>query len=436
MAKENGLGVRYWKLWSASAISNLGDGVAGIAYPWLASAVTRSPILIAIVGFASRLPWLLFTLFAGVISDRFDRKKIIVTMDLVRGAITVLVALAVMAHQSSLPSLDSLASGVSVSTNWFLYSVLVISAALFGMAEVLRDNTAQTFLPSIVDKEKLERANGRLWTAESLTNTFIGPPLGSFIIAIAIFLPFWFDATSFFVSVALIASIAGSFKAVSDKPREKINFRAEIREGFAWLWSHSLFKALAIILGLMNFTGSLVGATYILFAQEVLDVNVRVFAILGIAGAVGGIIGSSFGERISRKLGSGTTLRFALIAGPVGAIIIGTTSSWIVVWVVTAFESLAAVLWNLITVSLRQSVIPSHLIGRVNSVYRFFGWGTIPLGVVGGGALVSLMQHFLDRQAALRTPYLLSALLGVALLIVAAPRLTTAKIEAARGEVA
>ena len=428
------LGSKYWRLWSASAISNLGDGITSVAYPWLASAVTRSPLLIAIVGFASRLPWLVFTLFAGVISDRFDRRKIILRMDLVRGFLTVIVALVVMWKQSELPKLNDLAGGLTVDTNYFIYSVLVITALLFGLAEVLRDNTAQTILPSIVEKENLEKANGRLWTAESLTNTFIGPPLGSLIIGIAIFLPFWFDAASFFIAVALIASIAGSFKAVSDAPATKINFRADIKEGFSWLWNHKFFRNLAIILGLLNFTGTLVGATYILFAQEVLKVDVKIFAILGIAGAIGGLIGSSFGDKISKKLGGGPTLKFALITGPVGAIIIGLTNSWIVVFIVTAIESLSAVLWNLITVSLRQSVIPSHLIGRVNSVYRFFGWGTIPLGMIFGGLIVSLLQNFMIREYALRAPYLISAIIGTILFIFAAPFLTTARIEAVKGE--
>ena len=428
------LGSKYWRLWSASAISNLGDGITSVAYPWLASAVTRSPLLIAIVGFASRLPWLVFTLFAGVISDRFDRRKIILRMDLVRGFLTVIVALVVMWKQSELPKLNDLAGGLTVDTNYFIYSVLVITALLFGLAEVLRDNTAQTILPSIVEKENLEKANSRLWTAESLTNTFIGPPLGSLIIGIAIFLPFWFDAASFFIAVALIASIAGSFKAVSDAPATKVNFRADIKEGFSWLWNHKFFRNLAIILGLLNFTGTLVGATYILFAQEVLKVDVKIFAILGIAGAIGGLIGSSFGDKISKKLGGGPTLKFALITGPVGAIIIGLTNSWIVVFIVTAIESLSAVLWNLITVSLRQSVIPSHLIGRVNSVYRFFGWGTIPLGMIFGGLIVSLLQNFMIREYALRAPYLISAIIGTVLFIFAAPFLTTARIEAVKGE--
>lgn len=430
------LGASYWRLWTATAISNLGDGISGVAYPWVASAVTRSPLLIAAAGFASRLPWLIFTLHAGVLTDRFDRRKLIVAMDSARGVLTLIVGTIVLLNNDSLPSLNDLTSITDLETNWPLYITLVITAFLFGLAEVLRDNSAQTLMPSVVDNENLEKANGRMWSAESLTNSFIGPPLGSLIISIAVYLPFFVDAGSFFVAVALIATITGSFKPLHDQPREKINFRAEIKEGFTWLWSHKLLRPLAIILGSMNGVGTMVGAAFILFAQEVLHTSVFVFALLGTAGAIGGVIGGLLAPKISAKIGSGTSLWLALAMGPIGALIIGTTNSWQVVWVVTIFESLTAILWNTITVSLRQSIIPTNLLGRVNSVYRFFAWGSIPIGMFLGGGLVTVAQHFVSRDMALRTPYLLGAVLGLLIFIFAAPRLTTSAINKAREEAA
>jgi MFS family permease len=426
------LGRAYWKLWSATAVSNLGDGVSAIAYPWLASAVTRSPILIAVAGFASRLPWLVFTLHAGVITDRFDRRKLIVGMDLIRGLLTVIVGAIVLLNAESLPSLNELNSLTDMETNWVLYLVLVIASFLFGLAEVLRDNSAQTLMPSVVAEENLEKANGRMWSAESLTNSFIGPPLGSLLIGISIFIPFFFDAVSFFVAVALIASISGTFKPINDKPAEKIDFKGEIKEGFAWLWAHPLLRPMAIILGFMNGVGSMVGATYILFAQEVLETSVFVFAILGMAGAVGGIIGGLLAPKISEKLGSGTSLSLSLIFAPISSLIIGLSSNWQIVWVIAVFQTIFAILWNTITVSLRQSIIPSDLLGRVNSVYRFFAWGSIPIGVFLGGGIVAVSQVFLSREMALRTPYLLGAILNLIIFILAAPRLRTEAIEKAR----
>ena len=434
MAKK--LGSSYWRLWTATAISNLGDGISGVAYPWVASAVTRSPLLIAAAGFASRLPWLIFTLHAGVITDRFDRRKLIIAMDTIRGVLTLIVGAIVLLNKDSLPSLNDLSSITDLETNWPLYITLVITAFLFGLAEVLRDNSAQTLMPSVVEAENLEKANGRMWSAESLTNSFIGPPLGSLLIGIAIYLPFFVDAGTFFVAVALIASISGSFKPVEEKPREKINFKAEIKEGYRWLWAHDLLRPMAIILGALNLVGTMVAATFILYTQEVLNTSVFVFAVLGTAGAVGGIAGGLIAPKISVKIGSGPSLWLSLAMGPIGAVIIGTSNSWHVVWVVLLFQSFLSVLWNTITVSLRQSIIPTDLLGRVNSVYRFFGWGSIPIGMFLGGAIVSIAQYFVSREMALRTPYLVGAVLGILIFIFAAPRLTTKAINQARAEAA
>ena len=114
------LGANYWKLWSSSVVSNLGDGVAQIAYPWLASAVTRSPVLIALIAVVQRLPWLLFSLPAGVITDRVDRRKLMLSMNVFRTVITAVVALVVFGQSSALPSPDEIAGGIDLETNWIV----------------------------------------------------------------------------------------------------------------------------------------------------------------------------------------------------------------------------------------------------------------------------------------------------------------------------
>ena len=431
--KTKPLGKNYWRLWVAHAVSNLGDGISQVAYPWLASAVTRSPLLIAAVAVASRLPWLIFTLPAGVITDRFDRRKIIIAMDITRAFLALLVAVAVTFEVDNLPALDTVGSGIDLATNWFLYTVLIVTALLFGCAEVLRDNSAQTFLPEVVEADQLESANGKLWSVEFVTNSFVGPPLGSFLIGIFVFLPFYFDTATFFVSAALIATLATIARPVKPQAEKKaLNFRAEIKEGFTWLWKHELLRPMAIILGCLNGLGAITAATFILFAQEILDTSVFIFAILGTAGAIGGTVGGILGPKISAKLGSGPSLYLTLLSAPVITLIIGLTSSWQLFWALTAIGTCFAVLWNVITVSLRQSIIPSHLLGRVNSVYRFFAWGSLPIGTLIGGALVDLVQLTGDREFALRLPYLLVTVAGLLLFFFAAPRLTTAKIESAR----
>ena len=383
----------------------------------------------------SRLPWLVFTLPAGVITDRFDRKKIIVSMNLSQGVLALILALTIFLERNSLPDLNSVADAANFETNYSLYIALLLISLLFGFTEVLRDNAGQTFLPSVVEKEQLESANGKLWSAEYVMNSFIGPPIASFIFGIAVFLPFFIHSGTFFIAAALIGLISKIAQPNSLQDEKKpINFKAEISEGFRWLWRHSLLRPMAIILGSLNLVGSLTAATFILFAQEILRTSVFEFAILGTAGAVGGVLGGIVGPKISKKFGSGPSLYATLIAMPLLGLVIGFTSNWVVVWAMIFLTTNFAVLWNVITVSLRQSIIPTELLGRVNSVYRFFAWGSMPIGTLIGGALVGLTEGVANREIALRAPYFAALLLGIIIFIFAAPRLTTEKIEAARSE--
>jgi MFS family permease len=426
------LGVQYVKLWTASVISNLGDGIAFVAYPWLASAITRNPLLIALIAVAQRLPWLVFTLPAGVITDRVDRRKLIVLMDVIRTGLTLVVGFFVLTADN-LPSPDEVAAGV-VSSDAVLYTVLLLATLLLGLAEVLADNAAQTILPAIVRPEGLESANGRMWGAEMVANSFVGPPLGSVLMGVMFALPFFVDAGSFAIAAGLVFMLAGNFRAARDDAGEKIGWKTEIAEGFRWLWRHPLLRPLAIILGYLNGLGMVAFATLVLFAQEVLELDAFLFAVLGTGAAVGGVVGSWTAPAISRKLGSGPSLYLTLVASVLTSIVIGITSSWVVTWVMFAVMTAASVVWNVITVSLRQTIIPDRLLGRVNSVYRFFGWGMMPVGLAAGGALVWLGEQFGSRDFALRLPWLVSAAAYVAVMVYAVPRLTTEKIEAARAE--
>jgi len=448
------LGGRYWRLWSASVVSNLGDGVGAIAFPWLASAVTRNPVLIAVVTVARLLPWLVFTLPAGVLTDRLDRRRIMVWADAARATLTAVIAGVVLAGRGGLPSPGELASGAEVPTNLTVYGVLVGAVLLLGFAEVLRDNAAQTFLPALVKPEALERANGNLWGAEMVANSFIGPPIGSLLLGVGFALPFFVNAGGFAVAAGLVFLITGQFRArpAASTPIPK-NWKGELKEGFLWLWRHELLRPMAVILGLLNGLGMMVWATFVLFAQEDLDletglftgvlgsvadffgfesVGALVFAILMMGGAVGGVMGSVLAARVSRALGSGPSLYLTIIGGGLAALGTGLATRWWIAFLMTAVITFTGMLWNVITVSLRQTIIPDHLLGRVNSVYRFFGWGMMPIGSLAGGAVVALGTAWFGRAQGLRWPFYVVAAAHVLLLIYAAPRLTTAKIEAAR----
>jgi MFS family permease len=430
------LGRNYWKLWTASVISNFGDGVAIIAYPWLASAVTRDPVQIALVAVATRLPWLVFTLPAGVITDRVDRRKLVAWMDVVRFVITLGVAFVVLAAQDQLATADEIAAGTAAppDSSTLLLVMIYVASLLLGAAEVLRDNSAQTLMPAIVVEENLERANGRLWGAEQVMNSFVGPPLGGFLLAIAFSLPFFVDAGTFAVAAALLFMISGDFRAkkATPEPNTKTSFLAEMKEGVRWLWHHPLFRPMAISLGVINAMSSLAFATYVLFAQEILGLDAAGFGVLMTAGAAGAVVGSFLSARISRRIGQGPSLFLTLGGGAIWLLIMGLTSSGPVFWVIFAVMSLVSVLWNVITVSLRQALIPDHLLGRVNSVYRFFGWGMLPIGSILGGAIVAVAEPLAGREWALRAPFVFGALVHVALLFYAIPNLNSRRIEEAR----
>lgn len=413
-------------------MSNLGDGIALIAYPWLASAVTRSPILIALIAVMARLPWLLFSLPAGVITDRLDRKKLIISMDLIRGVVTIIIGLLVLLQQNQLVGLKDI-TVVKIETNYFLYSVLLIATFIAGCAEVLRDNSAQTVLPAIVEKPLLEKANGRLWSAEFVVNSFIGPPLGSFIIGLAIYLPFFINGGSFFIAAAMMAAIAGNFNAVREFDSETGgNWRSELKEGLSWLWQHNLLRPLAIYLGLMNALSAMAVATYILFAQEILQTSVLEFAILGTGAALGGIIGGVVAHRITKLIGPGTSLKLFMFGAAVLMIATGLVSNWVLVWIFSLLSTLLAVLWNVITVSLRQQIIPDQLLGRVNSTYRFFGLGLMPIGSLVGGGVIAFAELFGNREFALRLPFVLGGILHLILFLFARRILTNELIENAK----
>jgi MFS family permease len=431
MARERiDLGSGYRKVYAATALSNIGDGMASIAYPWLASAITRNPILIGMIAFAQRLPWLIFSLPAGVITDRSDRKRLMVSMDVVRGALTIGVAVAVLGQQGTLPDPDDLAGVVGTRTG--LYVVLLAATLLLGCAEVLRDNANQTFLPSIVAPEHLERANGRIWSIEGVANTFIGPPLGTLLLTVAFAVPFFVDAASFFVAAALVMSIGGSFRATPIADAAPTSWRVELREGVRWLWNHRLLRNMAIILGVMNLTNMITGAMLVLFAQEVLNTSAIEFTIMGFGFALGGIAGGYVAPWMSKRFGSGTCLSMTLAVGVIVPLAVSVQSWWPIVGVLFAFEIALGSVWNVITVSLRQSIIPSHLLGRVNSCYRFFAWGMMPIGAAIGGITVAVVDGFASRETALRSTWVVAAAISAVVFVVGRASLTTEKLDAAR----
>ncbi len=431
MAARRRLGANYRKLFAATTISNLGDGVGVIAYPWLATAVTRNPLLIALVAVVQRLPWLLFTLPAGVITDRNDRRRLIVGADTIRFFLTGLLGLAVLARSGALPSPDDVDS--IVGTEWLLYLVIVACTLLLGTCEVLHDNSAQTFLPAIVDEPDLEQANGQMYAAELVANQFIGPPLASLLLAAGFVAPIMFDAGTFAAAAGLVFAIVATKRPpTATEQVQRRPFKAELAEGFRWLWHYPLLRTFAITLGFLNLLGQVGFVTVVLFGQEVLHTTVFQFGLMTTIAAVGGVLGGWLSSGITRRIGTGVSVGLTLWVGAFCSIGVGLLSSWPLVALLLGVTMFTGVVWNVITVSLRQTVIPDRLLGRVNSVYRFFGWGMIPIGGLIGGLLVDLLEGPLSREWALRAPWIAAGVAQLVLAAVVAGSLTGARIDAAR----
>ncbi|MGH3443093.1 MAG: MFS transporter [Nitriliruptorales bacterium] len=409
------LGSNYAKLWTASAISNLGDGIDGAALPLLAAYLTRDPLLFAGVAVAGRLPWLLFSLQAGAIADRVDRKRLMATVNVIRFGLMGALGLAVLGDWATI---------------WLLYLV----AFGLGVAETLFDNAAQALMPALVRKAQLERANGRLYGAEIVTNQFAGPPLGGLLFAVAMSLPILLDAGTFLVSGLLIFAISGSYVARgatapgATAPGPRRRMRQEIGEGLRWLWNHRVLRALALMLGLANMMGMVVFSVFALFALDVVGVSEVGFGLLLTATAVGSFASSLVAGRVADRIGRGPALMWSVVGFSLPMIVQGAFPNVVVVAAMGVVFGFFVVLWNIITVSLRQSIIPDELLGRVNSVYRFFGWGSIPIGGLLGGLLA---QAF-----GLRAPFFVAGAVTLLALVVFLPVVNTRTIEEARAAAA
>jgi MFS family permease len=399
------LGHNYRKLWTATAISNLGDGVRLTALPLMAAEITRDPGQIAAIDFASTLPWFLFALLAGAFVDRVDRRHAMGIANIVRAFLIGALAIAVTTDNETMV-------------------LLYVTAFLLGCAETVFDNASQAILPRLVRKDQLERANSRMYAAEMITNQFAGPPLGAFLFIAAAATPFFLDSASFLISALLILSFSGSFKTEREVDAPKTTLRQDIGEGLRWLWNHRLLRALAICLGTWNAMQTGAFATFVLFALQVLDVTKVGFGILLTTFTIGSLIGSAIASKVVGLMGPGRALTLQMAIGVLGFLFIGLTSSPIVVGLVFVMEGVVTVVWNVITVSMRQSIIPDRLLGRVNSVYRLLGWGMMPIGAALGG--------FLASTYGLRAPYFAAAGVLGAATILAIPFINNKTIAAAR----
>lgn len=385
-------------LFTASAFTNLGDGILAVALPWAATLITDNPLLIGIVATARQLPWLLLSLPAGVMTDRFDRRRVILACDGLR----LLLAMALV--------------GLMLSGAGGVWLLIALTFAL-GSAEVLRDNTAQTMLPQVVGTRRLEKANGLIWTTEQLGGQFLGPPLAGLLIALSIALPFGFQAVMLAAALLLVARMV--LQPVALGPRQA--FWPALREGMVWLWQHATLRRLAFVLGAFNFFASMVWAVMVLYGQRVLGLDAAGYGAMLSVLAAGGLAGSLLGPALIARIGPTAALFLGMAGFGTSCLVLAVSSSVMLTTIALTIEAFSALIWNIATVSYRQRHIPGPLLGRVNSAYRFFGTGTNPMGAFAGGAIVAAAAPL--GQTALHLPYAIAFAGTVGMIVYAAFRL-------------
>ncbi|MFG3256586.1 MFS transporter [Streptomyces sp. NPDC048172] len=400
-AARRGFGLGFTAVCGGMLLANLASGISSVAFPWLATSVTDNAMLISGVAMLLELPWLLASLPAGVFIDRADQRWILVLTHLFR----VLVAGGI---------------ALSVATGATTLVLLYAAAFLIGSATVLNENTSQVVVPKLVPAPLLERANGYLVMTDTVGGLFLGPWLGGLLLGASLTLPFLVEGGLFALAAALMCLVV---LAPRERERRRRTMRSEMAEGLRYFWQHPLLRPLGLFLGLLNLSSAIALSTQVLFAQTVLGLEAAQFGLLFLAGGVGSMLGAWFTSTLEKKAGSRRILLISLAGNAVTSLAIGVASNAIVVACAIAGGGLFSTVWNVLTVSYRQRIVPEELLGRVNSIYRLLAWGPLPLGSLLGGALVTASQAVLGKETGLRTPLFLAALIAGTLCVVAALKL-------------
>jgi predicted MFS family arabinose efflux permease len=242
-------------------------------------------------------------------------------------------------------------------------------------------------VPATVEGADLERAAGRLGSTELAMNDLAGPPLGGLLFGVAVAVPFGLDAMSFAAAAIVMSLMSGTYSAGASR-QVPTAMRAQIGEGFRWLWNHHLLRTLAIIstgLGTASFVGN---AVFVIYAREILDLSSFGYGVLLVPGAVGGIAGSLLAPRF-RRFPLRLTLASAVVGSGLSTWLMSMTSSPFVAGGLSAVSLGSVMVWNVLTLALRQRLIPNELLGRVGASYRFLVYLGMPFGALVGGLIAN-----------------------------------------------
>jgi MFS family permease len=367
------LGSDWRRLFGAGAVSMLGDGMVIAAAPLFAATLTRDPREVAVVAMCSGLPWLVLSLPAGALTDRHDRRR--------------LMLVAQCAQLMIVSALAALAAGGEAR-------IWMLAAAAFGMgaAETVFRSASEAVLPAIVAPAGRVSANGRQQASMFIAEQSLGPPLGAFLFAAAASLPFWADAVTFAASLGLIAAIRPrpGFAPRSAAQHPRRSALADIAEGMRWLAAHAVIRTLTGLAALANFTSFMTLSTSVLFAEQVLHLDDRGYGMLLGTSAMGGAVGALVSSRIVRRLGLRTTVLVVPFVAPLAFLMVGLgPPNAVLVGLLIGLTSVALAVWNVMSFTLRQMLVPTELLGRVGGAARMVAFGAGPLGSLAGGFLAA-----------------------------------------------
>jgi predicted MFS family arabinose efflux permease len=362
------LGRDFRWLLASNWVTNIGDGITLAAGPLLVASQTRNPLAVAMASFLQRLPWLMFGLYAGVLADRASRRAIIIVTGLVRVTILVLLIVSILTHR--------------VDT-----AVVLAALFLFGVNETFGETASATVLPMLVGPDDLGVANARALTGVIVWDQLAGPPIGAALFAAGMALPFVSEAVCVLAGVLLIARVRLPAPVRPAAGRTRI--RADISEGWRWLWAHPAVRTLAITIFTFNITFGAAFSVLVLYARERLGMSALGFGLLTTALAAGGLLGTASYGWLERRVPLGVIMRGGLIIETLTHLALALTRwVWLALTVFFIFGA-HAFIWGTTSTSVRQRAVPTEFQGRVGSVYLTGMVGGIVIGSAIGGGVAS-----------------------------------------------
>ncbi len=355
----------YMLLWSGQAVSTIGTEISTVAFPLLVLFVTNSPAQAGLMGAVRALPYLFFSLPAGALVDRWDRKRVMIICDTGRAI-----------AMGSIP--------VALALNHLSLAQLYIVSAVEGSLFVFFNIAEVACLPRVVSKEQLPAATAQNAATDG-TAALVGPALGGALFGLHALLPFVADAVSYTVSVVTLFFIPARFQG-ERKAETRRSLRKEIAEGLAWLWHQPLIRFIAVLTGVTNIPGLVL--IIIVVAQDQMHASSLVVGLIFTIGGVGGIIGAAIAPWVQKRARFATviismmwlwTLLFPLYA-------LAPNPVWLGIVVAAAFVS--SPVYNVVQMSYRLALIPDELQGRVNSVFRLIAFAGQPIGLAVTGLLL------------------------------------------------